>query len=212
MKPRTGTDSFWKHLHPASLTAEAIRFSHTFCLGGLTFLLFLILGLTGLLLLFYYWPLPEKAYLSITNLTFVIPYGGFIRGLHYWAGQLMVVTLSLHMVRVFYYRAYRPPRQMNWLVGLGLLVLTLVLDFTGYTLRWDADTYAATLVGTQLLKEFPLIGPALHTLVVGGHQIGEATLLRFYVLHCFLLPGMLLFLAFYHFWRVRKDGLAGKPL
>jgi quinol-cytochrome oxidoreductase complex cytochrome b subunit len=212
MKPRTGSDSFWKHLHPASLTTEAIRFTHTFCLGGLTFLLFLLLVLTGLLLLFYYWPLPERAYLAITNLTFVIPYGRFIRSLHFWAGQLMVVTLVLHTVRVFYYRAYRPPRQMNWLVGLGLLILTLVLDFTGYALRWDADTYTATLVGTQLLKEIPLIGPALHTLVVGGPQIGDTTLLRFYVLHGFLLPGLLLFLAFYHFWRVRKDGLAGKPL
>lgn len=212
MKPRSGSDSFWKHLHPASLTSEAIRITRTFCLGGLTFLLFLLLGLTGLLLLFYYWPLPDKAYLSITNLTFVIPYGRFIRHLHFWAGQLMVVTLSLHMIRVFFYRAYRPPRQLNWLVGLGLLLLTLILDFTGYALRWDADTYAATLVGTQLLKGVPLFGPGLHHLMVGGPQIGDTTLLRFYVLHVFLLPGVLLFLAFYHFWRVRKDGLANRPL
>ncbi|MBI5584892.1 MAG: cytochrome b N-terminal domain-containing protein [Deltaproteobacteria bacterium] len=209
---KTWSDSFWKHLHPASLTAEAIRFTHTFCLGGVTFLLFILLGLTGLLLLFHYLPLPEKAYLSITTLTFVIPFGGFIRSLHYWAGQVMVATLSLHMIRVFYYRAYQPPRRFNWLVGVGLLILTLVLDFTGYALRWDADTYAATLVGTQLLNQIPLLGPVLHILLVGGTQIGDSTLLRFYVLHCFLLPGFLLFLAFYHFWRVRKDGLAEKPL
>lgn len=206
------SDSFWKHLHPASLTAEAIRFTHTFCLGGLTFLLFLLLGFTGLLLLFHYLPLSDKAYLSITNLTFLIPFGRFVRSLHFWAGQFMVVTVTLHMVRVFWYRAYRPPRQMNWLVGVGLLVLTLVLDFTGYTLRWDAETYAATLVGTQLLTEVPLVGGGLHTLLVGGNQIGETTILRFYVLHCFLLPGLLLFLVFYHFWRVRKDGLAERPL
>jgi quinol-cytochrome oxidoreductase complex cytochrome b subunit len=95
---------------------------------------------------------------------------------------------------------------------VGLLLLTLVQDFSGYALRWDTDTYAATLVGTQLLKQIPLIGPVLHLLLVGGTQIGDATLLRFYVLHCFLLPGVLLFLAFYHFWRVRKDGLADQPL
>ena len=212
MNSRQRSDSFWKHLHPASLSVEAIRFTHTFCLGGMTFLLFLLLGITGTLLLFFYLPLTEKAYGSVTTLTYVIPYGRFIRNLHYWAGQLMVVTLVLHLVRVFYYRAYRPPRQMNWLVGLGLLLLTLILDFTGYTLRWDTDTYAATLVGTQILKEIPLIGTGLHALTVGGPQIGEPTLLRFYVFHCFLLPTGLLFLAFYHFWRVRKDGLANRPL
>jgi quinol-cytochrome oxidoreductase complex cytochrome b subunit len=211
MKNKTRPDSFWKHLHPSYLTAEMIRFTHTFCLGGLTFFLFLCLSFSGLLLLFYYLPLPEKAYLSITNLTFVVPFGGFIRGVHYWAGQLMVVTVTLHMIRVFYYRAYRPPRQFNWLVGVGLLFLTLVLDFTGYTLRWDADTYAATVVGTQLLQQVPLLGPGLHTLLVGGARIGETTVLRFYVLHCFILPGLLFFLAFYHFWRVRKDGMAERP-
>ena len=150
------SDSFWKHLHPYYLTAEMIRFTHTFCLGGLTFLLFFILNVTGLLLLFYYLPLADKAYLSVSNVTFVIPFGGFIRSLHYWAGQAMVVTLLLHMIRVFYYRAYRPPRSLNWLVGVGLLILTLFLDFTGYVLRWDADTYSATVVGTQIVRPDPL--------------------------------------------------------
>jgi quinol-cytochrome oxidoreductase complex cytochrome b subunit len=206
------SDSFWKHLHPSYLTAEMIRFTHTFCLGGLTFFLFLILSVTGLLLLFYYLPLADKAYPSVSNVTFVIPFGGFIRSLHYWAGQGMVVTILLHMIRVFYYRAYRPPRSLNWLVGVGLLILTLTLDFTGYALRWDADTYSATVVGTQIVKQIPWTGSALFHLLAGGAQFGETTVLRFYVLHSFLLPGSVFALIFYHFWRVRKDGMAERPL
>lgn len=175
-------------------------------------MLFLMLVVSGVLLTFYYLPLSDRAYPSITQITYLVPYGGFIRNIHYWSGQLMVITLFLHMVRVFYYRAYGPPRQLNWLVGLALLVLTLGEDFSGYVLRWDADTVSATLVAASLVREIPGIGPFLYLLLVGGNQIGETTVLRFYILHCLLLPGLMLFLIFYHFWRVRRDGLAGKPL
>ena len=169
-----GDDPLYPHLLPGRLDFSS-------CL--------LILNVTGLLLLFYYLPLADKAYLSVSNVTFVIPFGGFIRSLHYWAGQAMVVTVLLHMIRVFYYRAYRPPRSLNWLVGVGSLILTLILDFTGYVLRWDADTYSATVVGTQVVKQIPWVGSGLFHLLVGGAQFGETTVLRFYVLHCFLLPG-----------------------
>lgn len=205
-------DSFWKHLHPLRLPPDSIRFTYTFCLGGCTFLLFLVLIVSGVLLTFFYLPIADKAYGSITDITYLIPFGGYIRTIHYWSGQLMVITLLLHMVRVFYYRAYRPPRQFNWLIGLVLLILTLGEDFSGYVLRWDADTYSATQVTFHLIKEFPGIGPFLLTLLIGGDQIGESTVLRFYIFHCMLLPGLMILLIFYHFWRVRKDGLAGRPL
>lgn len=212
MKNSSWDDSFWKHLHPLRLQPESIGFTYTFCLGGCTFLLFLLLIVSGVLLTFYYLPLSDKAYPGITQITYLVPYGGFIRNIHYWSGQLMVITLFLHMVRVFYYRAYRPPRQFNWLIGLFLLVLTLGEDFSGYVLRWDADTSSAALVAASLVKEIPGVGPFFHLLLMGGDQIGETTVLRFYILHCLFLPGLMLFLIFYHFWRVRRDGLAGKPL
>jgi quinol-cytochrome oxidoreductase complex cytochrome b subunit len=212
MKKPSWDNSFWKHLHPLRLQPEFIGFTYTFCLGGCTFLLFSLLVMSGLLLTFYYLPLTDKAYPSITEITYLVPYGGLIRNIHYWSGQLMVLSLLLHMVRVFYHRAYRPPRQFNWLVGLALLVLTFGEDFSGYVLRWDGDTHSAALVAVNLVREIPWVGPFFHLLLVGGDQIGETTILRFYILHCMLLPGLILFLIFYHFWRVRKDGLAGRPL
>ena len=205
-------DSFWKHLHPLKLPPESIRFSYTFCLGGSTFFLFFLLILTGILLAFYYLPIQDRAYPSITRITYLVPYGGFLRTLHYWSGQLMVLALILHMIRVFYYRAYRPPRQLNWWVGLCLFLSTLVIDFSGYVLRWDADTFAALQVATQLVREIPLLGKPLYILFVGGPEIGALTAIRFYLFHCLILPGLMILLIFYHFWRVRKDGLAGRPL
>jgi len=212
MKKKGLDDSFWKHLHPVRLHPESIRFTHTFCLGGCTFLLFLVLILSGLLLAFFYLPLSDKAYLSITNITYLVPYGGFIRNIHYWSGQLMIITLLLHMIRVFYFRAYRPPRHFNWLVGLALLVLTFSEDFSGYVLRWDVDTFSATRVATQIVQEIPWIGQFFYRLLIGGDQVGEITVLRFHILHCLILPGLMILLIFYHFWRVRKDGLADRPL
>jgi len=212
MKKPLWDDSFWKHLHPLRLHPEALRFTYTFCLGGCSFLLFLILTFTGILLAFFYLPVQGKAYQSISDITYLVPFGGFIRNIHYWSGQLIIITLLMHMVRVFYYRAYRPPRQFNWLVGLGLLVLTFGEDFSGYVLRWDGDTYAATQVATALVRIIPGIGHFFYVLLVGGNQFGEVTVLRFYLLHCMIIPGLMFLLIFYHFWRVRKDGLAGKVL
>jgi cytochrome b6 len=210
MKHTLWDDSFWKHLHPLKLQAEAIRLRTTFCLGGSAFLLFLVLNLSGLLLAFFYLPLPGKAYASVADLTFLVPWGGFIRGIHFWAGQIILIALLGHMARVFYQRAYRPPREWNWLVGLALLLLTFAEDFSGYVLRWDMDTFSAAQVATALLQTIPGIGPWLYQVAVGGRQIGEMTLVRFYLFHCLLLPGLMFPLIFYHFWRIRKDGLAGK--
>lgn len=212
MKNTFWEDGFWKHLHPLKFQSEATRFRTTFCLGGCAFLLFLVLNLSGVLLAFFYLPLSDKAYASVADLTFLVPWGGFIRAIHFWAGQGLILTLLGHMARVFYHRAYRPPRQYNWLVGLALLLLTVGEDFSGYVLRWDEDTFSAALVATGLLRTIPGVGSWFYQVLVGGRDIGDMTLLRFYLFHGLILPGLMFPLIFYHFWRIRKDGLAGKSL
>ena len=199
--------NFLEHLHPYSLSPEAIRFRTTFCLGGSAFLLFLTLLVTGSLLLLFYQPTLQDAYPSIARIHWVIPFGKLIRSMHYWAGQLMVLTIFGHMVRVFVSRAYAPPRQLNWVVGILLLVLTLFIDFTGYILRWDQETYAAAVVSLGILQSVPWIGPHLYSLILGGNTLTDISLIRIYVLHSILLPGLLILAIFYHFWRVRRDGI-----
>jgi quinol-cytochrome oxidoreductase complex cytochrome b subunit len=197
---------FLEHLHPYALSPETIRFTTTFCLGGSAFFLFAVLLSSGALLSFFYLPTAREAYPSVARLQWVIPFGKWIRGIHYWAGQFMVLAVFLHMVRVFLAKAYAPPRELNWVVGLSLLVFTVLTDFTGYLLRWDQGTYSATLVSLGLIRAIPLWGPSLAQWLMGGPQPGDWTLLRIYVLHVLWLPGLILAGVFYHFWRVRRDG------
>jgi quinol-cytochrome oxidoreductase complex cytochrome b subunit len=145
-------------------------------------------------------------------LTHVIPFGWFIRSLHFWAGQLMLVAILLHAVRVVAARAYLPPRQTNWLIGVALLLTTVGLDFSGYVLRWDSQTFWAAQVMSQLLAQVPLCGRELQQILLGGPQINEAGLLRFYAFHCLIGPAFCLSLIMYHFWRVRRDGKLGRSL
>jgi quinol-cytochrome oxidoreductase complex cytochrome b subunit len=197
---------FLEHLHPPRLEAERVRVRHTFCLGGLSFLLFLVLGASGGVLMFHYIPTPQGAANFFAQEAGALPFAWFFRRLHYIAGQAMVVTLILHMARVLATGAYLPPRALNWLVGLLLLVLTLALDLSGYVLRWDQPTQAAATVVAGLIGEIPWLGGLLKRLLLGGGTLGEATLLRFYVLHCLGLPMLCFIVALYHFWRIRRDG------
>ncbi|MBU4564847.1 MAG: cytochrome b N-terminal domain-containing protein [Desulfarculus sp.] len=197
---------FLEHIHPPRIPPERTRFSATFCLGGLSFLLFLVLGGTGVVLMFSYVPTPQGAAAFFAQEAGDLPFAWFFRRLHFLAGQAMVITLLLHLARVLAARAYLPPRAANWLVGLGLLLLTLALDLSGYVLRWDAATQGAATVAAGVLGEIPAVGPLFKSLLLGGPSLGEASLLRFYVLHCLALPAFTLVLSFYHFWRIRKDG------
>lgn len=185
---------------------ERTRFTHTFCLGGLAFVLFLVLGGSGVVLMFSYVPTPEGAARFFAQEAGNLPFAWYMRRLHFLAGQAMVVVLVLHMLRVILSGAYLPPRTSNWLVGLGLLLLVLALDFSGYVLRWDSPTQAAALVAANLIEQIPLAGDVLKRLLLGGETLGPSGLLRFYVLHCLALPIITLLLALYHFWRIRKDG------
>ncbi len=201
-----GRQGFLEHLHPPRLPEERTRLRHTFCLGGLTLLLLLVLGVSGAVLMFHYVPTPAGAAGFFAQEAGALPFAWFFRRLHYLAGQAMVVTLLLHMLRVLATGAYLPPRALNWLVGLVLLVLTLALDLSGYVLRWDAPTRAAATVVGGLLGQVPWVGGLLKRLLFGGDTLGEASLLRFYVLHCLGLPVITFVITLYHFWRIRRDG------
>lgn len=214
------------HLHPIKIPRAAIKIRHTFCLGGLTFFVFLLETITGLLLMFYYRPTIEYAYLDMQLLDNTVKFGMFMRNLHRWAAHAMVLLVMLHMLRVFLTGSYRPPREFNWVVGVSLLVLTLLLSFTGYLLPWDQLAFWAITVGTSMAGATPFIGSQgpfhewlgmtpttdLRFLLLGDAEVGANALLRFYVFHCILLPLVAAVMMAVHFWRVRKDGGISRPL
>jgi quinol-cytochrome oxidoreductase complex cytochrome b subunit len=160
----------------------------------------------------YYRPYPPQAYQDMKDLQFVVFMGPFLRNMHRWAAHGMVVCVFLHMCRVFYTGSYKKPRQFNWVIGVFLLLLTLGLSFTGYLLPWDQLAYWAITVGTNIGSYAPLIGGQVRELLLGGHSVGEAALLRFYVLHVAVLPSLVILLTIVHFWRVRKDGGLSRPV
>jgi quinol-cytochrome oxidoreductase complex cytochrome b subunit len=171
-----------------------------------------VLIATGVMLMFYYHPSVPQAYRDMKELQYVVDNGLFLRNLHRWGAHLMVFAAVLHMLRVFYHRAYRPPRQFNWVIGVVLLLVTLLLSYTGYLLPWDQLAFWGVSVGTNMAKEAPFIGEQIRFLLLGGHIVSENALLRFYVLHCVVLPVALLLFVSVHIWRVRKDGgVQGPP-
>lgn len=211
------------HLHPVRVPEQALKVRFTWCMGGITFFLFLVETVTGLLLMFYYRPVTEYAYLDMKYLEFDVPFGILLRNLHRWAAHLMVVTVMLHMLRVFLTGSYKPPREFNWVVGVKLLVLTFLLSFTGYLLPWDQLSYWAITVGTNMIGAAPFLGHDgpfslldkhndIRFLILGGAEIGGNALLRFYVLHIFVLPLLVTVFITVHFWRIRKDGMIKKTL
>jgi quinol-cytochrome oxidoreductase complex cytochrome b subunit len=203
--------SFFHHLHPPTIPAHQARLRYTLGAGGLSVFLALILTASGILLMFYYVPTPQEASASIHVITYLAPYGALIRNLHYWAAQLLVITTSLHLLRVIFTGAYAQPRRFNYLLGLTLLALTLFLDFTGYILRWDEGVRWALVAGTNLIREIPWIGEALYLLIMGAPKPGPATLLRFYAWHIFGLTILMAIIGGWHIFRVRRDGGIAAP-
>ncbi len=197
------------HLHPTTIRRASLKVTYTFCLGGLSFFFFLVLTVSGVLLMFYYVPSVTHAYQDIKDLHTVVFAGQFLRNMHRWAAHAMVIVVFLHMCRVFYTRAYRPPREFNWVIGVLLLFLTFFLSFSGYLLPWDQLSFWAVTVGTNIAKAAPVIGPETQFLLIGGYEIGQNALIRFYTLHVIALPLVMAVLIAIHFWRVRKDGFSG---
>ena len=205
-------ENLFLHVHPVKVREKTLRFTHTYWLGGIALACALILTATGVLLMFYYHPSVPQAYRDMKELEFVVDNGLFLRNMHRWAAHLMVFAAFLHMMRVFFHRAYLPPRQFNWVIGVVLLIVTLGLSYTGYLLPWDQLAFWGVSVGTNMAKEAPLIGEKSRFLLLGGNIVSENALLRFYVLHCVVLPVALLLMLSVHIWRVRKDGgVQGPP-
>jgi quinol-cytochrome oxidoreductase complex cytochrome b subunit len=204
--------NFLLHWFPAKVTRQSLSWNYSFWLGTISAVLFLILVLTGIPLMFLYVPSVERAYLSVKDIEFAVSYGWFLRGLHRISAHLMVAVVFLHMVRVFLTGAYKngtaanQNRPLNWIIGIVLLLLTLLLSFTGYLLPWDQLAYWAITVGTNIASAAPLVGDSMRFFLLGGTTIEQNTLIRFYVLHCFFLPLLVTLLFSYHMWRVRKDG------
>ena len=211
------------HLHSVRTHLWSLRWSTTMGLGIVTTAAFLITLITGVLLMFYYKPYPDVAYLSIKDIHFVVPTGRFIRNIHRWAANVMVVAVILHMARAFYTAAYRKPREFNWLIGWGLLVVTLALSFTGYLLPWDQLAYWAITIGANIaqspreitdaigITQWMDIGGLQRELLLGSDKVGEEALIRFYLLHVMILPIGIAMLMAVHFWRIRKDGGLARP-
>ncbi|MBI5756078.1 MAG: cytochrome b N-terminal domain-containing protein [Nitrospirae bacterium] len=211
------------HLHPVKTRRESIKLRYTWCMGGTSLLLFVILSATGVLLMFYYVPDTRRAYQDIKDMMMVVSYGIIFRNIHRLAAHGMVFTVWVHMTRVFLTGAYKPPREFNWIIGVMLLMLTLLLSWTGYLLPWDQLALWAITVGTKMAAATPLFGvegpfgPELGMrpdndvkfMLLGGTEVGQNALLRFYVLHCVALPLLVVVLLAVHFWRVRKDGFSG---
>jgi len=222
--------NFFLHLHPVAIQKHALRFGFTWFMGLTAFYLFLVEVVTGVLLMFYYRPTVEMAYRDMLDLRDVVSLG-VLREMHRWAAHALVIVVWLHMFRVFLTGSYKSPREFNWCVGVVLLVLTLLLSFTGYLLPWDQLSMWAVTVGTNMARATPLFGhegPGHQWLSVGGidlitsasdarfvllgaRAVGEETLNRFYVLHCVALPVLAAVGISVHFWRVRKDGSISGP-
>jgi quinol-cytochrome oxidoreductase complex cytochrome b subunit len=211
------------HIHSVRVHLRTLSPTLTFGLGLMATASFVITIITGVLLMVYYKPSTDLAYQSIKDIHFTVSTGRFIRNIHRWAAQLMVLVVLLHMARVFFTASYKKPREFNWLVGLGLLVITLALSFTGYLLPWDQLAYWAITIGSNIANSPRELTDAIGVtqwmdpggfqkkLLLGASYVGQDALIRFYVLHVFVLPLALVTLLGVHFWRIRKDGGLARP-
>jgi quinol-cytochrome oxidoreductase complex cytochrome b subunit len=219
------TSNLFLHLHPPKIPKHAVKLRFTWGMGGITFLLFLVTVVTGVVLMFYYRPTGEYAYADMKYLMFDVPFGPLMRNMHRWAAHGMVLCVWFHMLRVFMTGSYKSPREFNWVIGVLLLVLTLLLSFTGYLLPWDQLAVWAVTVGTNMARAVPFLGHEgpfgpetgvtarydARSILLGGTLVGPPALLRFYVLHCIFIPLAAAVLMALHFWRIRKDGGISSP-
>jgi quinol-cytochrome oxidoreductase complex cytochrome b subunit len=200
------TSNVFLHVHSVKVKRKSLKWSYSFGLGIVSAILFGLLAITGLLLMVYYVPSVDYAYDTMKEIQFSVPLGQFTRNMHRWAAHGMVLAVIFHMIRVFYTGAYLPPREFNWVIGVILLVLTLGASFTGYLLPWDQLSYWAITVGTNIAGYAPLAGQVTREFLLGGREIGQSTLIRFYTLHIAFIPMLIILLISVHIWRVRKDG------
>lgn len=194
------------HFRPRTVPERTLRFTLTWGLGGMAFVLILIQFGTGVLLKFVYQPFPARAYESILYLQQDVQFGQLIRNIHHWSGNILLMVVFLHFLRVFFTGAFHSPRQFNWIIGLGLFLTVLLSNFTGYLLPWDQLSFWAITICTGILEYIPGVGLWLQKLIRGGSEVGPSTLSNFYAIHTAILPAVLISLMPFHFWRVRKAG------
>ena len=213
------------HLHPARNNRDAVRYNFTWGMGGITFYLFVILTITGTLLMFYFHPSKAEAYRDIMYLQHDVPFGNLLRNMHRWGAHAMVITTWLHMFRVFMTGSYKPPREFNWNIGVLLLLFTMLLSFTGYLLPDDQLGFWAVTVGTNMARATPVLGHEgpfgaelgmtafndVRFALLGGSIVDANALLRAYIWHCIAIPLIAATLMIVHFWRIRKDGAISGP-
>ena len=202
----TSFSNFFLHIHPVKVHRHSLKATYTWGLGLMASFLFLILTVTGILLMFYYVPSTTQAYDRMLDLRGTVAFGIFLRNMHRWSAHAMVAVVFLHMCRVFLTGAYKPPREFNWVIGVFLFLVTLFLSFTGYLLPWDQLAFWAITVGTSIASYAPIVGKNIRFILLGDSTVGQEALLRFYVLHVAVLPVVLMLLVTIHFWRIRKDG------
>ena len=205
-----------------ALTQRVPNYANAFyyCFGGMVFILIVFQILTGIFLAFYYVPdgsgIPAPAYTSVNFITNQVYLGWLIRGIHFWAANLLIVMVVLHMARVYWTGSYRAPRELNWMVGIAMMFIVLVFSLTGYLLPWDTKAYWATSVTLQVAGSPPAIGPIdigswTKSLLQGASVVGPGTLQRFFAIHVFLLPAVILLLMYVHFRLIRQHGIS-EPL
>lgn len=204
-------NNLFLHIHPVKVSKHSLKVKYTWGLGLISAFLFLILTFTGVWLMFYYFPSATEAYGRMLDLRSSVDFGFVLRNVHKWAAEAMVFFVVLHMARVFFTGAYKPPREFNWVIGIVLLLLTLGLSFTGYLLPWDQLAFWAITVGTEIAGYAPILGEPMRRLLLGSDSVGQEALIRFYVLHVVILPGLLSIFLAIHFWRIRKDGGLSHP-
>lgn len=210
-RSQTTFTNFFLHIHPVKVNKNTVKPWFTMGLGLITFFLFVILIVTGVLLMFYYVPSTEQAYNRMLDLRSSVAFGTFLRNMHRWAAHGMVAAVFLHMCRVFFTGSYKKPREFNWVLGVGLFLLTLFSSFTGYLLPWDQLAFWAITVGAAIAGYAPLVGKEIQFLLLGDANVGQEALLRFYVLHIAVLPLVMTMMIAVHFWRIRKDGGLSRP-
>ena len=204
--------NFFLQLHSVKVRHKSLSWNYTFGLGLISLYLFVILLLSGLALMFYYVPTIERAYGSMLDLKSEVTFGVIVRNIHRWSAHGLIIVVVLHMLRVFYTGAYKAPRRLNWVIGVILLLMTGLMAFTGYLLPWDQQAFWAVQIGSEVVRSGPIFGEHVQRILFGGPDIGQATLLRFYVLHVAVLPLTTLVLVGVHLWRVKRDGgLAAPP-
>jgi quinol-cytochrome oxidoreductase complex cytochrome b subunit len=193
--------------HPAP---EEVISNPLYCLGGTAFLCFIILVITGIFLAMYYKPTPVEAYKSVETIMTTVPMGSLVRSVHHWAANTMIAAVMLHMIRIYFMGAYKKPRELNWVVGIFLLLTVTTFGFSGYLLPWDQLSFWATKIGTGIAGSMPIIGGYISLLLMGGNDIGAETITRFFAIHVLILPMAIAVLLGMHFLMVRIQGISGR--